>query len=233
MLATYTGYWTTNNPPEWVNRAIKKHAHWALHTKTNHTILTNMNKWVKLYPYPNTWTFGTLIKLLSIEQFIHSNNSHYLWMDMDVHPTPKAYQTKIPLENLLNYCEHTETTRKEPYSTAKQQWSPNTPYKYKINTGFFTLDKPTAENLWNHINKEHSINTPQWWNKHLEKQKTTSPQTPWERGDDETIIEEWFNKRTPNPLPKQIPPQLHSVHDQDTPAFKHYHLNTKNNYPND
>ena len=80
---------------------------------------------------------------------------------------------------------------------------------------------------------EHSINTQQWWNKHLEKQTKLSPQAPWDYGSDEEIIEEWFNKRTPNPLPTKTPATLHSVHDHDNLSFLHYYLETKTNYPND
>ena len=86
MLTIYSGYYTTNPIPEWANRAAKKHTHWALHTKNNYVLMTNMDKWTKWHPYPNAWTFGSLRKLLTLEHFINSNNEHYLWMDMDVYP---------------------------------------------------------------------------------------------------------------------------------------------------
>ena len=237
MLTIYSGYYTTNPIPEWANRAIKKHAHWALHTKNNYVLMTNMDKWTKWYPHTNTWTFGSLIKLLTLEHFINSNNEHYLWMDMDVYPKQQAYNTKIPLKTTIDYYEHTEKTRTSPYPIRKQQWATGNqnwkPHKYGVNTGFYILDKPTAQSLWNFINQEHHINTPQWWNKHLEKQTKLSPQKPWNYGSDEEIIEEWFNKRTPNPLPTKTPATLHSVHDHDNLSFLHYYLETKTNYPND
>ena len=58
MLTIYSGYYTTNPIPEWANRAIKKHAHWALHTKNNYVLMTNMDKWTNGQNGTPTQTHG-------------------------------------------------------------------------------------------------------------------------------------------------------------------------------
>ncbi len=239
MTTIYSGYYTQKPKPQWVNKATKKQAHWAINNNYNYYCLTDMNKWVQHYPHHNTYNFGSLIKLLALEKFIQSEEQTFIWFDMDIYPTQKAYEHKIPEGHDLLYYYHRNRKRditnqfiEEKYAWA--QYNPQPTEYLELSSSFMILTKPTAQSIWNFINKDHNINTKPWWDAYLQKQTELSPQNPTQQGNDEAIFEEWLNKHTPNPKPIRPPHDYQCPPTEEhSPTFIHYHMKQKDLYPND
>lgn len=237
MTTIYSGYYTHNNPPQWVHHATQAHQKWTNHIQATYHNLTNLHPWTQYTPHKHSWTFGSLIKLKAIEHYIQNPTPTFIWIDKDIYPTPKAHTTPIPTPNTLQYWEdNTPHHQLNPFRQNKQNWvhqtwtNPNNqPYK-NLMSGILILDHPTTQSLWNHINQHHNINTPQWWNHWHQRQNQLNPTQPWNYGNDEAIIEEWLNQT--NPKTTYLPNTYHSCHPSPhNPALQHYHGNTKQHYP--
>lgn len=241
MTTIYSGYYTHNNqPPQWVQHATKAHQNWTNKINATYHHLTNMHPWDKHYPIPHSWTFGSLIKLKAIEHYLQNPTPTFIWIDQDIYPTPNAHTTPIPQPNTYQYwtdnTPHHQLNQFKQNKQNKQKWvhttwtNPNNQPYNTIATGILILNHQTTQNLWNHINQHHNINTPQWWNHYHQKQQQLDPQNPWNYGNDEAIIEEWHNQT--NPKTTYLPNTYHSCHPSPhNPTLLHYHGNQKDNYP--
>lgn len=240
MTTIYSGYYTQKPKPQWVNRATKKQAHWAINNNYNYCLLTDLTHWAQHYPHTDSNNFGSLIKLLALEKFIQSEEQTFIWIDMDVYPTQKAYGYKIDetTDAILHQKKNKIKDQTDWFKKAKYNWAQYEDLRddyWEINTGFMIFTKPTAQSAWDFINKDHNINTKPWWDAYLQKQIETirEDEEPWYHGNDEAIFEEWFNRNPPNPHPKNINQTLQSLTMKPDAIFHHYYMKNKDNYPDD
>lgn len=153
-------------------------------------------------------------------------------MDLDIYPTPAAYEYSLPRKNLL-YAPLVELNYGEKHNcshmTKKKQWGGHTAEYLALASGMYILDRETAFSLWDWINKDYPINSQKWWDVYYEKQLALSPEHPYDYGSEEAIMEEWLNKTLPQFT--QLTDDIHSVHPEYNPKFLHYHGRRKAEYP--
>lgn len=217
----------------WTSRAIARQQYWCHSLDAEYMLMKDMAKWARYYEHPNAWTFGTLIKFRALEHFIQTYNETFVWVDLDIYPTDAAIGRPLPTNNLfyapLISIDWAREHNAWHMNNKLAWWNPGVSEYYAWSTGMFIMDRETAFHLWDWINREHHINTRQWWDNYYMRQKILSQETPWHYGSDEAIKEEWLNSH--DIQFEQMTDKFHSVHQDQNPIFMHYYGQTKQQYP--
>ena len=218
----------------WTKLAIARQTEYCTTTNQNYKLIKNI-PWGKEYPYRESWTFGTLIKFVALDDFINSNEPYFTWLDLDIYPTDKAFEYKIPKDNIFYapfvpyaYCEQPG----HEHMKCKREWCSHTSDYYAVSSGMFRLDRNTALDFWKYLNIEHEIQSEKWWKSFCHKQLSYSTSAPWMYGTDECFIEEWLNNKIKQGFKfTQLTEDIQSVAKECNPLFLHYYGSTKENYP--
>lgn len=195
--------------------------------------MDDISKWARHYPHPHSWSFGTLIKLRALEHFIESRASTFVWVDLDVYPTDRAFEMDLPTGNVF-YAPKISVDWARDHNAWHMNnklawWGPQSCEYYAWSTGMFSMDRDTAFHLWDWLNYGCSINHPDWWRSYYSRQLSLSAECPWDYGSDEAIKEEWLNT---NAIEFDcMTDDYHSVHLNMNPVFFHYYGETKCSYP--
>jgi hypothetical protein len=223
------------NITTWTSKAIERQQEYCNKTNQEYKLIKDI-PWGQIYPLRESWTFGTLIKLVAIDDFIQSNESYFTWLDLDIYPTDKAFEYIIPEDNIFyapfmswSYCEQPG----HEHMKCKRIWCGHKEDYYAVSSGMFRLNRNTAIDFWNYLNKDHSIYSDKWWRLFYERQISYSSSSPWMYGTDECFIEEWLNNKVKQGFRfTQLTDDIHSVSKEHDPLFLHYYGTNKENYGN-
>jgi hypothetical protein len=238
---------------DWVGRALRRQLRWCRDQDVEYDFLAStMGTWGKLATWPGSWTFGTLLKFESIRRFLDSPRmgDRYFWMDIDVYPSVNASINdllELPSTSFFapkaspSFCGFPgEMDPNHAHMYCKLVWAGTyrREFFHAASTGMFSLTRSDAERFWAWLNRDFSIDSPEWWAAYRDKQMRCSVivqelgnegvSEHW-FGSEEMIIEEWLNSE--QVYFGQIDTSVTHLVGMGNPKFVHYYGITKNQYP--
>lgn len=234
---------------QFITRANLTLSNWCRHVGIEFVSeVFSLTKWSKLTPWECSFEFGTYVKFASIESFLNnkSRGDRYIWFDTDIYPTQKAYGWKpssLPENGFWGWWRHNPEWTSDPnhrHTWGKIAWCKqiNDPH-FSVGSGIFCLTRRDLQDFWDWLNKDHSINTKQWWQEHYNRLVETDAYVKslggvnshvWMYGLDEHYIEEWVNSS--GVVWEEISHDIHAIYYHNPEAIlHHYDGQTKEYYP--
>ena len=247
----------TQDPHNWAGRALSRHLRWCREREIEYTFIASpCNRWARLAAYPGSWTFGTLIKFEAMRDFLENGKRGevFIWMDLDVYPEKHArledmtdLGTNVLAAPLTppSMCGWPGLDRNHLHMYTKLTWAGRRGwlncYEYlALSSGMFSLNLPTLVGFWEWLNRDHSIDSPEWWEAYRQRQVRCAAEAagageclePFLFGSEEAILEDWLNEE---PIEfAQFGFQIHGLCDAPgRRSFTHYYGNNKEKYPTD
>lgn len=238
----------------WVGRAIRKHTDWCRRQDLDLEFnASSMRHWERLSRFPSSWTFGTMLKFDSIRKFLDSpgQGDRFVWIDLDVYPTAQA--TKDCIYELgpdaffapfvsPTYCGYPGPVGADYHMYCKLLWGRNeNKERYRAcSSGMFMMSRELAEKFWNWLEKDHPVDSKQWWDAYYADQlEFTAKMTrmgnsdcqPYHFGSEEMVLERWLNEC--EIAINEIGCDFTHLVDGVPSKFVHYYGGTKDQYPED
>lgn len=238
---------------EWVGRALRKQLSWCQDQDVEYDFLAStMGTWGKFATWPESWTFGTLLKFESIRRFLDSPRmgDRFFWMDLDIYPVQCATSKDLSSLQMTSFFAPKSTPS---FCGFPGEMDPNHAHMYckliwagtyrrssfhAVSSGMFSLSRSDAERFWAWLNRDYSIDSQGWWDAYREKQRRCAmivrelgnPNVADHSfGSEEMILEEWLN--TEEIDFGQIGVDVTHLVGMGSPKFVHYYGPTKSSYP--
>lgn len=230
-MTIYSGVYKQNfgnfqNNFDWILRAQARQQLYCDKSFQKYKLIEDI-PWGKNYPLRESWTFGTLIKLVALNDFIKSTEEYFTWFDLDIYPTNNSFEYSLPKDNLFyaplvpwSFC----TTE---HMKCKREWCNHSSDYYAVSSSMYRFTRDTALTYWAHINRDYEIESDKWWEALYCRQLSYSTTTPWAYGTEECLLQEWLNKYSPKFI--QLTDDIQSTF--GNPLFLHYYGTSKSKYP--
>ncbi len=253
-MRLYSGLYAppSNKALPWISRALVRHLQWCQLQNVEYTFVASpMNQWAKLCSYPWAWSFGTMIKLEAMRDFLEvpSRGDVFIWMDLDSYPEDEATIDDIAQfgSNVLSapltepsFCGYPGLNYAHLNTYCKMIWGGHyrRPAYLSLSTGMFALSREAIENFWSWLNKDFHIDSAAWWAAYHLKQADCSELVrelgyavePFHFGTEEALMEDWLNSE---PLEfHEFGFSVHGLCDSgNRHKFTHYYGGHKERYP--
>lgn len=238
---------------DWVGRALRKQLSWCRDQGIEYDFLAStLGDWSKFANWPESWSFGTLVKFGSIRRFLddHKRGDLYVWIDLDIYPREEACVWDIcggskstffaPLAQ-PSYCGFPGPMDPKHYHMYNKLFWAGTygsSWFNAVNSAIFAMTRADAERFWIWLNRDASIDSPAWWESYRQKQYRCAtlvaelgnegvPEHSF--GTEEMFIEEWLNSQ--NVSFKSIDSSVVKLFGEGDAKFIHYYGSMKNHYP--
>lgn len=236
----------------WVGRALIRQLEWCGERGIDYRfVASTMHPWASYATYPNSWTFGTMVKFMALKDFLSNpkGGDRFSWMDLDVYPEDNARLEDLTDlgENVLaapatppTFCGYPGLYPAHLHMFCKLLWTGlhDQPNYLALSSGMFTLSRAAAGALWGWLNRKHLIDTQPWWDEYAAKQLTCAEHArrlghtvdPFMFGSEEALLEDWLNST--GTMFTQFGFNIHGLCDsRQKHKFTHYYGGLKALYP--